>query len=155
MNHLQTRLASLTLLCWAAAMPALAASSAASSASDSVSTSVGSVSDSIKKSSESSTGKKDVADGDYRVIDVAAAADRPGFVRVQLQALADATAEGGLDLFVPQATVAQGQLAVGQVVTARNHDYGVEFAKAETRQAFFLAMNDAWHHELKSRPVTL
>jgi hypothetical protein len=155
MNHFKTLLALITLLCGAAALPVMAASSAASSASDSVSTSVGSVSDSIQKSSESSTGKNTVADGDYRVLDVALAAERPGLVRVQLQALADPTAEGGLYLFVPQATVAQGQLAVGQVITARNHAYGVEFAKADTRQAFFLAMNDAWHRELKSNPVTL
>lgn len=155
MTYLKSLLASLTLLGGAAALPVMAASSAASSASDSVSTSVGSVSDSIQKSSESSAGKNTVADGDYRVLDVAAVAERPGLVRIQLQALADATAEGGLYLFVPQATAAQGQLAVGQVVTARNHAYGVEFAKADTRQAFFLAMNDAWHRELKSNPVTL
>jgi hypothetical protein len=41
------------------------------------------------------------------------------------------------------------------VVSARNRDYGVEFARADNRQPFFLVLEDAWYQELASNPVTL
>ena len=154
MNAFKIGLASLTL-CLVAGLPAHAASSAASSASESVSTSIGSISDSFKKSSDSSSKKNDVADGDYRVIEVAELADRPGTVRMKLQAVADATADGEFYLQVPRQTVDQAGLAAGAVITARHRVYGIEFAKAEGRQAFFLALTDDWYRELQSKAVVL
>jgi hypothetical protein len=148
--------ASLALLMASTALPAVAASSASSEVSGSVSTSVGSLSNSVGKSSESSTGKdKGVADGDYRVIEVAALADQPGKLRVTLQAAADDTVNGELLLTLPQAAAARGQLASGVVVTARQRAYGVEFAAGAAREPFFLVMRDDWFRELDSRPVTL
>jgi hypothetical protein len=44
---------------------------------------------------------------------------------------------------------------VGHVVTAQNRPYGIEFASALTRQAFFLALNDAWTQDLKTAVVSL
>ena len=32
---------------------------------------------------------------------------------------------------------------------------GLEFARAETREAFYLVLDDAWHREFDPRPVTL
>ena len=87
-HRARTCLASAVLLLSAVALPALAASSAASSASDSVSASSDSASNSVKKSSNSSSGTKEIANGDYRITDVAAVAERPGAVRLTLQALA-------------------------------------------------------------------
>ena len=143
------------LLMWAAAMPSMAASSTASSASDSVTTSVGSISGSIQRSSDSSSKTTDVAEGDYKIIDVAAVAERPGTVRMKLQALADRGADGEFFLYLPQEVVDQAHLAQGGVVTARQRPYGLEFAHGQPQQAFFLVLSDDWYRELQTTAVVL
>jgi hypothetical protein len=149
-------LASIALLLGAAALPCMAASSASSAASDSITTSVGSISGSIKKSSDSSSSKDDkVADGDYRIIDVAVVPEQPGTVRLKLQAVADQSADGEFFLYLPQGVVEQSRLAQGGIVTARTRPYGVEFAQGEERQAFFLVLTDEWYRELQTTPVVL
>jgi len=153
MTNLQKCLASFGMLLWACAAPALAESSVASSASDSVSTSVGSISGSIKNSSDSSSRDKDVAAGDYKVIEMAAVAERPGIVRMKLQAVHDATGEGEFFLYVPQEAIDQGRVATGRIVTAHARPYGVEFASEATNKAFFLVLADDWYRELKTNPV--
>lgn len=152
-------------------LPAQAGSSAASSASDSIGASVGSLSTSIQQSSQSSTGDKQVAAGDYRIIEVSehqAAAPEQGartaMLKLRLQAAQEtssattaAAASGAAEFFLilPAAAYAQSQLGTGQLLTARQHGYGLEFANSATRQPFFLVLNDAWFRELPSRPVTL
>jgi hypothetical protein len=155
MTNFEKCLASFALLFWATAMPALAGSSAASSASDSITTSVGSLSGSVQKSSDSSSKTTGVAEGDYKIIDVAAVPGRPGTVRMKLQALADRGADGEFFLYLPQEAVDQGHLAQGHIVTARQRPYGVEFADGKTRQAFFLVLNDDWYRELQTNAVVL
>lgn len=162
MTHLTPRLAAVALLFGVSALftlPVGAASSASSAASDSVTTSVGSLSNSVEQSSASSTGDKKVAEGDYRIIDMAAAADRPGVVRMKLQALADGPTNGHVEgeffLYVPQAALEGTPLAQGGTVTARHKPYGVEFAVTQTRQAFFLALADEWFKELQTTAVAL
>lgn len=145
---------SLVLLA-ATAVPVMAGSSAASSASDSASTSVGSFSTSIQTSSDGSSKATDVAEGDYKIIDVAALADQPGTVRMTLRAAADRGEDGEFLLYVPQVAVEQGRLAKGRIVTAHQRPYGVEFASGETRQAFFLVLRDDWYRELQSNAVVL
>ncbi len=151
MGHFRTlpTLSAILLLGAMAGAPAWAASSAASSASDSASDSSGSIS----KSSDSSSGDKKVAAGDYKVIDVAAVAGRPRMVRVQLAA----AAEGGKTFFVtlPRVAAENGHLAEGQVVTAKARPYGIELLAAADEKAFFLLVEDDWHKELASHPVTL
>jgi len=153
------RLAAVSLLLGAGALPAIAASSTSSAASDGASASVGSLSGSVEQSSASSAGDKKVAEGDYRIIDVTAAADRPGMVRMKLQALAtergERDAEGEFFLYLPQTAFDGSQLAQGGVVTARSKPYGTEFADAQTRQAFFLVLADDWFKELHTTPVVL
>ena len=154
MNHFRKCLATAVLL--TAALPAMAASTATSSASDSSTTSVGSVSGSIQKSSAaSSKPPTPLLAGDYRVVEVAAIAERPGTMRLTLQALADPSAEGEFQLFVPQEAFDRSQLAAGQTVTARERSYGLEFSLTETRQAFFLVLADDWYRELQSNAVVL
>jgi hypothetical protein len=136
--------------CLVMTVPAGAASSAASSASDSVATSVGSLSNSVQASSGSSS-KTGVAQGDYRVIEVAAAPDRPGQVRLRLEPLT-AGAEA-FALYLPQAVAAEARLAVGDTVAARTRPYGVEFSQGEPRRAFFLALADEWLRELQTTPL--
>ena len=64
------------LLVGAGSTPALAASSTSSAASDSVGTSVGSISGSIKNSSDSSS-QTTVAEGEYRIIELATMPEQP------------------------------------------------------------------------------
>ncbi len=155
MTNIEKYLASCALLFWAAAMPSMAASSAASSASDSIGTSVGSISGSVEKSSGSSSKTTDVAEGDYRIIDLAAVPERPGIIRMKLRALADQGAEGEFFLSLPQEAVDRSGLAQGHIVTARQRPYGVEFASGQTRQAFFLVLSDDWYRELQTKAVAL
>jgi hypothetical protein len=142
------------------ALPVLASSTAASSASEGASASVGSVSTSFETSSDASSKKEKTAAGDYKLIDVADVAERPGTLRLTLQpvaaaATATAKADDHFILYVPAQVVAQNTVATGQVVSARPRAYGVEFAKADTGRAFFLVLHDEWHRELQSNAVTL
>jgi len=150
MNHRPALLAAATLSL-AAALPALAASSASSAASDSLATSVGSVSGSLGNSSNSSSKTTTADQGDYKIIDIAAAPERPGMVRLTLQATADAGTE--FLLFLPQTVAERARLAQGGVVTARTRPYGTEFAVGAA--AFFLVLTDNWYRELQTTAVQL
>ena len=139
----------------AVSLPSLADSSVSSTASSATSASVGSLSTSLEGSSKASSGGNKVAEGPYRVIEVADAPARPGTVRVTLQALADGDEAGTLHLYLPQQTAHSQQLAAGSLVHAKAREYGFEFAQGEPRQAFFLAVRDEWLRELQTRPVSL
>ena len=155
MTHRQTPLVPVALLLAAFAMPAVSASSTSSAASDSASSAASSGSDSLKKSSDGSSKTNAAAAGDYEVKAVTAAAERPGTLRMTLQAVADRSAEGEYFLYVPQQTVDRNELAAGQTVTARARPYGLEFAKGESGQAFFLVLNDDWAADLPSHAISL
>ena len=127
--------------------PALAASSTASAASNSAGSLASSASDSLKTSSGSSTTDK-VAAGDYTVLEVLALAHQAGRVRLKLQAVADASDAGTVYLVLPQTAFERSRLATGQTVAARARPYGLDFARADTQQAFFLVLDDAWYREL-------
>lgn len=139
-------------VCGAAATFALPAhaDSAVSSASSAGSASSGSVSDSLRGSSRSSNRDDKVAEGDYRIVDVAAAPGKPGMLRLTLQADG---AEFQLDL--PQRTGERSRLVAGDLVHARHRPYGIEFARVDSREPFFLVLADDWYGELASRPVSL
>jgi hypothetical protein len=142
------RATALSVLAAAIAIPAHA-ESFTSSASSAGSASSGSVSDSITGSSKSSSGDdKKVAAGQYRVIDVAEAPGKPGATRLKLQGEGN---EFFLDL--PKAALAQRALPTGALVQVNVRPYGYEFAYADTRQAFFLALDDAWQRELRSHAI--
>jgi hypothetical protein len=153
MNLLPARLAFTLVLGLAAAAPGHAESSA-SSASSAGSASLGSVSGSVNQSSNSSSGKTQVAEGDYRVIELAELAARPGWLRLQLQAELQGRQQA-LTLDLPRELVAAQGLAVDRVVSVRQRPYGLEFAHAATREAFFLALADDWLRELEPRAVSL
>ena len=152
-------LAALALLA-AANAPALAAGASASSVGSSAvggsSASVGASSDSIGTSSNTSSDSsktEKVAEGKYKVVELAAADGRPGRMRLKLQPVdAGATAES-FDLYLPVATVEQARLAEGGVVSALRRPYGLEFAHADSGKAFFLVLHDGWQRDLASRPV--
>lgn len=130
--------------------------SAASSAASAGSSASGSVSDSIKGSSNSSTGKAQVADGAYRVIELAQAADRPGYVQLRLRGTEQAASE--FTLTVPQQALKAPGMTVGDIVQARNRDYGLEFARVRAegvRETFFLALHDNALREMRSHALSL
>lgn len=152
MKHLQLPLAALALTI-AAALPAHAGSSASSASSEGSSASVGSVSTSFETSSDSSSKTDKVAAGDYKLIEVAQLPERPGMLRMKLQAVA--AANDSFFLYVPEQTLAQTPVALGEVVSARTRPYGVEFAKAESGRPFYLVLHDAWYRELQTNAVVL
>jgi len=96
-----------------------------------------------------------VAQGDYKIIELAADPQRPRALRLKLQALADPGADGELFLTLPQQAFERGSLALGGTVIARPRPYGTEFASGVTGQAFFLVLTDAWYRELQSNAVVL
>ncbi len=154
-------LALIALLCAALAQPCLADSST-SSASSAGSASVGSLSDSVKGSSNSSSGNTKVAEGPYRVLAVVALADRPGHVRLQMQALQQPGAAGQLWLTLPHQALAGRGLQAGDLVAAQQRPYGMAFAYLDqdargqaSTEPFFLALSPGWSQELAPQAIRL
>jgi hypothetical protein len=143
------------MLLGSAATFASRADSFTSSASSAGSASVGSSSDSIKGSSKSSSGDNKVADGNYEVLEVAAVPDRPGMLRLRLQpqAATGNDANGAFLLDLPQKALGPAGMAAGEIVSVHNRPYGLEFARAQTREPFFLALTDDWRSDLDAHPV--
>lgn len=135
------------------------ADSFTSSASSAGSASVGSISDSIQGSSRSSSGDDQTAQGDYRVIEIADAAERPGQRRLRLEPVGGETpaaqARTGFDLLLPAQALAAQPIAVGDIVRAEARPYGLAFVRATAAEPFFLVLDDARHRELQTRVVTL
>jgi hypothetical protein len=137
----------------AAVFNAHAGSFAASVASSAGSASSNSVSASLRGSSKSSFDGDKVAEGDYRIIEVAQATGREGFTRVAMQS--DSDAQQRIVLELPQATFAKERLGLGDLVHAQQRTYGTAFARGDTREAFYLVLADGWYGGLAARPVSL
>jgi hypothetical protein len=155
MTHAKPLLAAAVAAALASAGPSMAEGSASSASSAGSSASLGSVSTSLGASSNSSQNKATAANGDYRIVDIAAAPDRPGSVRLTLQGAADAGADSEFYLYLPQTVADQARLVEGGTVSARQRPYGIEFATGQERQAFFLVLADDWYRELQARAVQL
>lgn len=145
--------ASLAIVAAPAFAGSLSASSAAGGSSASSATSASSAS--LETSSDSSSKSTEVAEGPYRIIEVATVPQRPGVVRMTLRSAGDGAPPREFALVVPQPTFERSGLAAGQIVLALVRPYGLEFADGGTRQPFFLVLDDDWVRELPSRPVTL
>ena len=118
------------------------------SLSESISTTVGSISDSVRGSSRAIN----VAEGDYKVIDVAQAEDKLGQTRLTLQAAGDVQ-QTPFYLFVP-AAAGPNVVARGDIVTASKRPYGLAFAQAEATTPFVLVLDQAWLKELQPNIVS-
>lgn len=145
--------AALALLMAGATLPGHA-DSVASSASSAGSASSASVSDSIGDSSRSSSRDRQVAEGRYRIVEVAQAPDRADTTRLTLR-LDEPGQVPEFFLYVPDRALGDRPLAAGDLVMATQRPYGFEFAHADTRRAFFLALHDDWAREVGSHAVTL
>jgi hypothetical protein len=121
-------------------------------ASSAGSASSGSVSASMRSSGNSSFDGDKVAEGDYRITEVAQAPGREGFTRVAMQG---EKSPQRIVLELPQATFAKERLGPGDLVRAQQRAYGTAFARADNRQAFYLVLADDWYGELAARPVSL
>jgi hypothetical protein len=143
----------LTLFAAACTAPAQA-DSFASSASSAGSASSASISDSVSGSSNSSSDDDKVAAGQYRVINIAQAPNKPDTTRMTLRA-ADAAQGRSFELDVPNRALAARTVNTGDVVQVNQRVYGYEFAYADTQRPFFLALQDEWYRELGSRKVTI
>jgi type IV secretory pathway TrbL component len=148
-------LASLLTITALSLLSAGALADTTSSASSAASNIVGSLSDSLTGSSNSSSGDKKVAQGTYRIEQMAEVAGKPGRVRLELQALATAGAAGRVQLELPRVTVEAQALAVRGTIELREREFGMEVAHADTRTAFFLLLADGWRRDMETRPVTL
>jgi hypothetical protein len=139
-----------------AAVPAFAldlASSTASSASSAGSASLGSASDSLRSSGQSSAGPRKMAQGEYRITEMAEDAERPGQLRLTLQASADERAEAAWHLRLPRAVAEREGLASGRLVRAAHQPYGIAFTRADQPKPFFLVLAEDWQREIPARPV--
>ena len=135
-----------------ATLPAHAASSASSASSEGSSASSGSVSDSFGSSSDSSATDK-VAEGDYKLLRVAAA-PQPGKLALTLRMEgADGAAAREFVLLVPEATVQAAALAEGDTISATSRSFGWEFAAGASKQAFFLVLHDTHRREFANQKV--
>jgi hypothetical protein len=152
MTFFASRFACALLVGAVASLPCLADSSA-SSASSAGSASIGSLSDSLKNSSGSST--HTVAEGDYRIVDVAAA-ERPDTQRLKMERVTSTDGDDAvIYLDVPQPALRERPAAPGEIVAVRQRPYGYEFAWADTRAAFFLVLAAEWQRELEPHAVRL
>ncbi|WP_051228914.1 hypothetical protein [Paludibacterium yongneupense] len=131
-------------LCQAASLTVVSASIGASLAA---------VSGSAAGSSNSSADMIKNAGGEYKVLAVADADGRPGWVRMQLAPL---TAERQkLDLYVTRYELEQVPVAAGQIVAARPQSYGLEFVGRADGRAFAVVLNDDWRKDIESHPVAI
>jgi hypothetical protein len=132
------------------------ADSFTSSAASAASQSVGSVSTSLQGSSNSSSGGRTVAEGEYEVTNVASVHDKAGMLSLRLRAATaagDTRDDGAFTLVLPQAALGERGIANGETVRVRHRPYGYEFARASNREPFFLVLADAWMRELDARPI--
>jgi hypothetical protein len=105
-------------------------------------------------SSNSSNRDKRVAAGDYKVIDVAQAPTKADTTRLTLRPASGTTTQD-FTLDVPNRALAARAIDAGAMIHVNERVYGYEFAYADTRQPFFLALQDGWYRELGSRQVTI
>ncbi|HZH05750.1 MAG TPA: hypothetical protein VEY69_03660 [Lautropia sp.] len=72
-------------------------------------------------------------------------------VRLTLEPLAAGGDAAGFRLDLPQRAFGERRLDPGDTISARHRPYGLEFARGDTRDAFFLVLADDWHRDLQTR----
>ena len=86
---------------------------------------------------------------------IAAIANKPGHLRLQLQATATTGEAGAATLDLPRQAVERQALQVKGLIELRERAYGMEVAMATNKTAFFLLLKDEWRHDMETRAVTL
>lgn len=139
-------------LCAGVATAASSAMSASSEAGSSASDTTSSASNSLADSSNASSAPARTNAGAHRIVEMAEVAARPNLVRLTLQPIAPDAPP--LRLTLPRQTLKRAELGQGALIDVRPRDYGIEFAKLDG-DAFFLVLDDRWHHELRAKAVGL
>ena len=141
---------------------AQAASSASWAASEGVSASVGSLSTSVQSLSNSSTRGEAIAQGTYRVVELAPQPGRPDLLALRLERADQAQpqaagpqAPAAVRLVLPARTVRAAAILAGDAVVVRDLPQGLEFAHGQPARAFFLALREEALGDLRTRPLTL
>ena len=134
---------------------ATSASSAGSTASSAGSASSRGSSDSLRGSSESSHQQpRKMAEGEYRVVSVEPAQRHPEQVTLRLQPVNGSADAPSFLLDLPVAALkAAGPVTQGDRIAARHRSYGLEFARTDTQEPFFLVLADAAQADLQTRVV--
>lgn len=130
------------------------ASSAISQSTDSISASANSISGSVHDSSNSSKTAA-TAQGDYTVVQVAAADTKPGWITVALKPHGSDDGRMDIALLIPGTAMPTQGLKTGDMVHAQAYEYGIEFSTAQDQKPFFLAIKDEKVDSLRSVAVTL
>ena len=131
-----------------------AVASSSISVSDSISGTVGSMSDSVEPSSKSSANVVHLADGGYKITDIAAVDGHPGKMRLALQADGDSR-DKDIYLYVPRDDYMRADLSVGQEIMATRQPYGVAFSLGDVKQPFVVVLADDWVSDLRSNALSL
>jgi hypothetical protein len=137
----------------ALATPAFALSLGSYSLVEGSRQSIGGLSTSVTTLSNASSTATGLAQGDYTLVEVVAAADRPDTVRLALAHVDRDQSASDVYVYVPTQTYLNAGLQAGNVITAKHRSYGIELAKAADKRTFFLIVDDKLLDELKSTPV--
>jgi hypothetical protein len=95
-----------------------------------------------------------VLDGEYRVSAVDGVDGKPDMLRLTMAPVAPTDGDEGFRLELPQGVLVTRPLIVGDRVDVRHRPYGLQFARADTRQPFFLVVDDDWHRDLQTRVLS-
>jgi hypothetical protein len=75
-------------------------------------------------------------------------------LRMKIKAPRASDDAGMFFLDLPQRALGAQALTAGDMVSVHNRPYGLEFARAQTREPFFLVLNDEWRGDLDPHAVT-
>lgn len=128
------------------------ASTSIMSLSDSLAGSIEGSSSSVKHSSYS---VDLVAEGDYKVVDVAQAQDASGRMRLTLQPVASVDDQDDIYLYVQGDQYARVHPRLGDIVSAKMRPYGAAFFMQGKGDPFVLVFRDGWSDQIQAQPVTL
>lgn len=117
------------------------------SVSDSISATVEGISTASSTIGKSSAKLLNLAEGDYKVVDVAQAQEA-GKLRLTLRPVDEALAGEGFYLYVMAADVEQAQVRQGDIVSARQRPYGVAVFGQGKSDPFVLVLNDGWRKQI-------
>ncbi|WP_018607399.1 hypothetical protein [Uliginosibacterium gangwonense] len=123
------------------------------SVSDSISATVEGISTASSTVGKSSAKLLNLAEGDYKVVDVAQAQEA-GKLRLTLHPVDETAAGEGFYLYVVAADVEQAQIRQGDIVSAKLRPYGVAVFGQGKSSPFALVLDEAWRKQILPQAIT-
>lgn len=124
------------------------------SVSDSIFASVEGISNSVSTVSKSASKATNLAEGDYRVVEVAEMHDEAMRVRLALRPVEEGAGEG-VYLYMRSEEFARSNVREGQLVSAKLRPYGVAIFGKGGAEPFALVLNEQMSPQIRPVPVTL